>query len=62
MARRLVVALAGSLMLAGLSWSTGRAEPPPPEPEGAGEGLSVYTGVVDSAALSSIAGFGGGSP
>jgi hypothetical protein len=58
MARRLVVALAGSLMLAGLSWSTGRAEPPPPEPEGAGEGLSVYTGVVDSAALSSIAGLG----
>ena len=47
------VAFVGSLLLAGLSWSTGRAEPPP-EPGGDEGGLSVYTGVVDSAALSAI--------
>ncbi len=57
MGRRLAVAFAGSLVLAGLSWSTGRAEAPP---GGGGDdgGLSVYTGVVDSAALSRINGFG----
>ncbi len=57
MGRRLAVAFAGSLVLAGLSWSTGRAEAPP---GGSGDdgGLSVYTGVVDSAALSQINGFG----
>jgi len=57
MARRLAVAFAGSLVLAGLSWSTGRAEPPPGPSEDSAN-LSVYTGVVDSAALSSIVGLG----
>ena len=38
-------------MLAGLSWSTGRAEPRPPEPE---DGPSVYSGVVDAAGLDAL--------
>ena len=51
MARRVAVAFVGSLVLAGLSWSTGRAEPRPPEPE---DGPSVYIGVVDAAGLDAL--------
>ena len=47
MLRRLVPALAGSLVLAGLTWSTSSAQQPPPIDTS--EQLSVYTGVVDKA-------------
>ena len=57
MARRVALVFAGSLVLAGLSWSTGRAEPPPGPIEDSAN-LSVYTGAVDSAALATIVGLG----
>jgi hypothetical protein len=52
MLRRLVPALAGSLLLAGLTWSTSSAQQPPPIDTS--EQLSVYTGVVDKATLQAI--------
>ena len=51
MARRAAVALVGSVVLAGLSWSTVRAEPEPPDAE---DGPSVYTGVLDADALTAL--------
>ena len=45
------IALAGAMVLTGLSWSTGQAEPPPPEPE---DGPSVYSGVLDRAGLDAL--------
>ena len=44
----------GSVVLAGLSWSTGRAEPPPPT----GRRSQVYTGELDAAGLSAIVDLG----
>ncbi len=55
MRHRIAVGLAFSLVLAGVSWSTTAAEPPPPAPP---DGPQVYTGQVDLDGLSAIVALG----
>ncbi len=55
MMRRFAIVFVVSLALTGLSWPTTVAEPVPPEPS---DHLSVYTGLVSPAGLSSIVGLG----
>ncbi len=51
--RRLSLALAGSMLLAGLAWSSASvsAKPVPPDPFESGGGLAVYSGTIDRAGL-----------
>jgi hypothetical protein len=54
--RGLTVSLVGALVIAGVSWSHSDAQPLPAPPED--EGPSVYTGVLDSAALAALVDLG----
>lgn len=57
MVRRVVPMLVGAVVIAGLSWSTGAAEPLPP-PTDPSDRLSVYSGVVDADGLAAIVALG----